>query len=551
MLEDLSSNPVSKRRPKRSSVPTRGHRLTTNSTYDVAFEQQPKKPKRDVKTPVKVQPLSTTKEEHIGNDDYNDDTFAMDVDDSLVDTTGTNAESGDKEQEKEIPENEQVEPSPKPLSIREQLFNRAKATTSKVSDAARHALNKKNDEPATTVNDDATNEPSCASSEKEESPPVIVPSNEVSEWWTSSKADEESLTSAQQPERSNQSHHVNDNGMIQMYWMDAIEVRDRPGKLYLMGKMKDHENETFKSCCIVVENLERYLYVVPKIPKGSKPIAEMETEERNNLWMNIHTELQRLLIPSCITKSSDQKAFQTKLVQRNYAFDLEDMPRGVSYYVKLKYPAIYPLPSLDVCEHGGQTFTRICGRTARPVESFVIRRKLLGPCWIDVNHVQSVKVASSFCKFEFVVHSPKDIVPIVNGNSRPPPLTVMSLSMKTHVHPQTHQHEIVSISAIIQSNVNSDGSTKDLQSFQHFTLIRPIDTGGMQTTGFPPDYATAAASERRFGSKETFRIEMNERALLMYFLTRVQKYDPDVLVGHHIHLVRHLVLVAMSFVRYG
>ena len=68
---------------------------------------------------------------------------------------------------------------------------------------------------------------------------VNVPSNEVPEWWASKatvdKAAEE--TTGVQVEDL-----VSENGVLRMFWLDIVEIRDRPGKLYLIGKIKDNQN---------------------------------------------------------------------------------------------------------------------------------------------------------------------------------------------------------------------------------------------------------------------------------------------------------------------
>lgn len=40
----------------------------------------------------------------------------------------------------------------------------------------------------------------------------------------------------------------------------------------------------------------------------------------------------------------------------------------------------------DVCEAGGKTFQAVFGARTPLIESFLIKRKLMGPCWVTVRN---------------------------------------------------------------------------------------------------------------------------------------------------------------------
>ncbi|POM76797.1 DNA polymerase alpha catalytic subunit [Phytophthora palmivora] len=374
-----------------------------------------------------------------------------------------------------------------------------------------------------------------------------VPSNEVAEWWqvagndsnaTMADASAEDVMESEAPPTAADS--------IQMYWMDAVEVRERPGKIYLIGKMKVPSPEgskqppTFRSCCVVVNNLQRYMYLVPK----GTPLIELSKTEQQEAWMKMHEEIHNILIPSCITSKRDQEVFKTKLVERNYAFEEANIPRGKNMFLKVKYPARYPAPPSDFCSRGGKSFTRICGAFTRPLENFLLTRRLLGPGWVEIKNVRKCTEGVSFCKMEFETFDPKNVSSIAGGMS-PPPLTVMSLSVKSVCNPNTGKHEVVALSAITETGISAEGGGKGTKgarhTLSHFTAIRPLD----ENNGFPQTYAEAVQRDDRFGMKmengalgingERLRVEINERVMLSYFLTRVQREDPDVIVGHNLH----------------
>ena len=106
----------------------------------------------------------------------------------------------------------------KKLSVREMLFQKAKTKENRVSEATKVAL---------------------AAPEVEEIVPEIkiqpgtLPKNEVAEWWNNQ-------TSTEGAEESATLQSISQNAepeTIDMYWLDAVELRDRPGKLYLTGKV--------------------------------------------------------------------------------------------------------------------------------------------------------------------------------------------------------------------------------------------------------------------------------------------------------------------------
>ncbi|KDO21454.1 hypothetical protein SPRG_12498 [Saprolegnia parasitica CBS 223.65] len=357
---------------------------------------------------------------------------------------------------------------------------------------------------------------------------LAVPSNEVNEWW--SRNDTSDTADATEANASN-AHLEAATDELHMFWIDVVEVRDRPGKLYVIGKTKD--GDAFKSCCVVVNNLQRYLYVVPKIPdhlKSSYPtMADLPKDEQQALWMTMHREISTLLMPSIIKERKDQQEFRTKLVERSYAFELPDVPRGKNVYLKVKYPAKYGVPSPDVCQKGGSSFSRIIGATVRPLETFLIRRKLLGPSWVRVTGAQRVvQNQNSYCKVEFEAPSPCAVSTLMGLPA--PPLTVMSLSLKTCCNPHSHKHEVVAFSAITESNVNPEGTVSKKSQISHFSGIRPF-----MSDKFPDGYAQAAQKNERFRAPQCLSLEMNEKALLSFFLARVQREDPDLIVGHNLH----------------
>lgn len=121
-------------------------------------------------------------------------------------------------------------------------------------------------------------------------------------------------------------------------------------------------------------------------------------------------------------------------------------------------------------------FSRVFGSNTSAFELLVIKRRIMGPCWIKVQkpHVEHqgvsldfdcylsidflslVFIKASWCKMEVTVNDPKDFNPFSETDAHAPkdmpPLTVTSLSVRTIVNHAENIREIVCVTARIWSN---------------------------------------------------------------------------------------------------
>lgn len=75
------------------------------------------------------------------------------------------------------------------------------------------------------------------------------------------------------------------------------------------------------------------------------------------------------------------KKFASKEVSRKYAFELSDVP-AESNYLKVLYD--YEQPAFTGQE-SGKTFSHVFGAQTGPLEHFLIKRDIMGPCWLDIS----------------------------------------------------------------------------------------------------------------------------------------------------------------------
>ena len=311
---------------------------------------------------------------------------------------------------------------------------------------------------------------------------------------------------------------------LHMYWLDGTEVR---GILYLFGKVAIRENGTTRwvSACVSVNGCERNLFV---LAKASGETHADGTVVRANM-ASVHQELTQLLVPSVIPRTEGH-GFRCKKVRRRYAFEQEDVPREETEYLKVVYSARHGVPSAAQC-NGGKYIQRIFGATSSPLELFLLKRKLMGPCWITIKNPKMLSDSVSWCKIEVGVESPKCIskchetIPI-------PPVVAMCISIKTAVNPATHTHEVIAISCLSHTKVDIEADTDNTPTnFRRFTLVRPlgVSCGSGYTPSFPHDLSHEISK-----AGCSISVMPNERALLNTFFQKVGMEDPDVMSSHNL-----------------
>uniref|UniRef100_A0A671T540 DNA polymerase n=1 Tax=Sinocyclocheilus anshuiensis TaxID=1608454 RepID=A0A671T540_9TELE len=299
--------------------------------------------------------------------------------------------------------------------------------------------------------------------------------------------------------------------VFRFYWLDGFEDQyNQPGVVYLFGKVWIELAKAHVSCCVAVKNIERTMHLLPREHKVN--LATGKQTDCPVGMMDVYQEFNSLSEKLKIMK------FKSKPVTKNYAFEIPDIPSQCEY-LEVKYSAeLPPLPS----ELKGSTFSHVFGTNTSSLEHFLLNRKIRGPCWLDVKTPQLSNQPISWSKVEAVAQK-IDLISVVKDLS-PPPLVVMSISLKTVQNPKTHQNEIVSLAALIHHKFPLDKAPQRPPFQTHFCVVsKPNDCI------FPYDFKDAV--RKKNGIVE---IAGTERTLLGFFLAKMHKIDPDVLVGHDI-----------------
>jgi DNA polymerase alpha subunit A len=290
-----------------------------------------------------------------------------------------------------------------------------------------------------------------------------------------------------------------DSRRLRFFWLDYVEQQ---GIIYLIGKVKDHNTGRFVSACLQVEGVERCVYLMPR---------EGASED------DVYEEFDSIRAKHGI------KSFLAKYVTRKYAFEMPDVP-AEGEYLKVRYGFDEPQLPLDL---QGKTFSRIFGANTSAFELFVIKRRIMGPCWLDVESADLRNgTPLSWCKIEFSVDDAKFIKPFSDSDASAPrdtpPLSVMSISVRTVVNHKENKREVVAVAARTWKDVQIEDPTppEDVQSTL-FSVVRPL------SDMFPPGFEQEAKS----GATKVTTVKY-ERMLLNTLLAQIQQQDPDVIVGH-------------------
>ncbi|KAJ7282017.1 DNA polymerase family B-domain-containing protein [Mycena rebaudengoi] len=297
------------------------------------------------------------------------------------------------------------------------------------------------------------------------------------------------------------------DGSLRFFWLEYLEIE---GRLYFIGKLKDKVTNTWVSCCITVENVQRNVFVLPRtIPDEFGEVPELA---------DVYNDVDML------RKKAGIKSWKAKFVKRNYAFGEADVPREEAQWLKVVYGFNEPqLPMTGL--NPSPNIARIFGTNTTAFELLVLKRKIMGPCWLEIKNPKVENKGVSWCKLEATVSDPKDINPFPDSPDAPketPPLTVMSLSVRTIVNHQENKREVVCTTARIWHNMLIDDPKPPEQlpcTVQ--TFVRPLDR-------FPPNFEAKALAN----GKGAITPVKNERMLLSSLLHAIFRADPDIIVGH-------------------
>jgi DNA polymerase alpha subunit A len=161
----------------------------------------------------------------------------------------------------------------------------------------------------------------------------------------------------------------------------------------------------------------------------------------------------------------------------------------------------------------------------------------MGPCWLEIRDAEfGIIKNASHCKLEVQVSNPNLITPMSESdNLEEPPLTIMSIALRTVLNVKDNKQEVLSISARVYHNLSlSDTTPPEKLPCQTFTVMRPAGSN------FPIGFDGLVKARAR----GLVKLVKQEQELLSFFLGKLGSIDPDVLVGHQLEGVDFSILLS-------
>ena len=295
---------------------------------------------------------------------------------------------------------------------------------------------------------------------------------------------------------------------LDFYLLDAFE--DGP-EVYLFGKIKSGND--FVSCCVTVKQIPRCVFLL----HANQTEDEAETQAENVKVFNEFESMRKSGLISGIKK------YRTKPVKRNYCFEVKGVPHGRLNFLKIVYSSEFPALPEGL---KGNCFSHCFGSNTSLLELLLIKRQVMGPCWLKIRgHSVAERPSTSWSSIEAVVSGIKGIT--VNQESpAPPPLNILSLSLKTCLT-GNKTHEVAVVAGNFQHNCRLDSTEEELgrnRNQQSFVILRPVEGRALSRRD--------EELIKRDG-RGVVTIENSERAILSLTLAKIQKLDPDIIIGHN------------------
>ena len=292
--------------------------------------------------------------------------------------------------------------------------------------------------------------------------------------------------------------------VFKMYCIDVHENSyNAPGVVYLIGKVHV-QGSKYTSAAVTVRNIPRTVFILPRD-------YHSETGEPVKM-LDVYNEFNEIIAPRfCIKK------FQSKPSERKFAWNVADAPYE-SEYLEVRYSSENPpLPQ----NLSGKTFSKIFGTIQSASELFMLQAKLKGPSWIIAKNFTVRRMQNTWSTYEVTVDKISDIS-VCAEDTALPPLTCVSLSLKTAVNPRSNVNEIVCIGGLVHSKFHIDRAAPPNLYEHHFSGICCN-----QNQVLPYDFDKVKQS-----AKTNIEVFKSERAMLGWFVAFLQKVDPDVIIGY-------------------
>ncbi|XP_063987702.1 DNA polymerase alpha catalytic subunit-like [Diachasmimorpha longicaudata] len=293
----------------------------------------------------------------------------------------------------------------------------------------------------------------------------------------------------------------NDAGatVLPFYYLDASED-EIPGTVYLFGKIFIPIMKTYISCCVVVTNIPKRIFVLPNRPSG------------------YDLESLGLAFPA-LANQYGVTHYSTRAVTKNYAFHMEGVPHEAGY-LQVEYPPSCPtLP-----QHGGsqKAILHIFGTTASTLEILLTDRGIKGPSWLEIHNVEfnDSHENITWCKSHVLCRDMQTISVMKEAsgiNLEIPPLITTVVNIRTRTFEKVEK--VIMIHTLTQKNLCISGKSSKTSVMEEKCFM----FAGLVNAG---SHFLAQATGINVFQHPTIQVLLE--AFLNYFTT----LDPDILLGY-------------------
>ncbi|GAB0097436.1 DNA polymerase [Sergentomyia squamirostris] len=295
-------------------------------------------------------------------------------------------------------------------------------------------------------------------------------------------------------------------------WEDPFK---RPGQLFLFGRIKmEGTADSYKSVTIHIQSVNRKLFLLPR-PYLLDKVTREETKEKVTLG-HVLQEFQEVL------RELKIESFQTKTVTKNFAFNVKGVriPQS-SECIEIRYSGHHCVPKNSFKKFN--SIAHIFGTSTTPLETFLLDGKIKGPCWLNIKHFQVRERPLTWSRVELVVANSRSVSVAPENNQKSPPLSILTLNVRSSLNVNTTKNEIVMISCLIQDKFPLDRPPPTPPFNRHLCgLTHPTHQA------WPMDFG---AKFKTYTKTKTKKFD-SERELLNWFLAIYQNTDPDLIVTH-------------------
>ena len=158
---------------------------------------------------------------------------------------------------------------------------------------------------------------------------------------------------------------VEKDNTIKIFWYDAIEemFNNKPNVIFF-GKIYEPNSKTFLSISIIIKDIYRTVFILPK-PEYEDKIQQVY-EEFDDLRKK---------------RFNNIKETKCKFIKKKYCFELPVDSEQEHQVLKVKYKAEYGQIPPNI---NANTFDYIFGKKSSLLENILLKLRIKGPCWLKV-----------------------------------------------------------------------------------------------------------------------------------------------------------------------